>query len=324
MLSGLQPSLSTLLQMVSLAKSGAIQTASLRMFSYGQALSHLSPDDAIAFAAAVYALDSESAWTALELLYMYTFGEGKVHWPKVSGAVRGFHLSGKLGIAEHDNHHDIHLWKETVLKLLAERDPTLATAIANQLVAAAEGGARSYEFPIEVATTLLAKYGPLVWPIFAEELLKKESRATWSLKQYIGRGMRGSSYEPGGPIEALDETVLKKWLTDNPSSAPAVASMIRPLKPTDESYEWTPLARLLIDRYGQNKDVLRSLSANIYTGSWSGSRIPFYEGVKRLAIELQKHPRSGVRAWAGALSRDMDRNLQQEKREADARQIGRW
>jgi len=323
-LTGLQPPLASLLRLVGLVRDGALPSRTLRSFAYGQAMGHLSPDDAIVFAKAIYELDNDSAWTALELLYMYCFGESKERWPKVRSTTRKFHMSGKLMLANHANTHDVHIWKETVLKLLEMDDPDLAKQLTSQLIADSEAGAHSFEIPADVAQKLFERYGRVVWPIFGAQLVKKPSRATWTLSHYIGRGLRGSSEKAGGPIDALNEEVLKEWLAQNPSAAAIVATMIRPLKQQGDAYAWTPLARLLIDRYGHDKSVLGSLSANLHTGTWWGSRAPHYTKIKTLSLTLLSHSKATVRAWAVRLGRDMDHWLQQEQREADARNVGRW
>lgn len=320
----LQPPLPTMLRLVELVKQRALPPGVLRSFAYGQALGHLSPDQATTFAKSVVQADVGSAWTALELLYMYCFGATKERWPKLRDAVRDLHLSGQLTFGEQPNMHNLHIWKETALKLLGDNDPELAKYLATRLVASTEEGAHSFEIPAEVAHVLLARYGAVTWPIFGAQFLKKASPSTWTLSHYLGRGFRGSSEQVGGPIDALAEGALKDWLAKNPAAASSVAGMIRPLQSQGDAYVLTPLARFLVDNYGHDVRVLGSLSANMHSGTWWGSRAPHYEKIRTLSKTLLNHPRPSVRAWASRLAKDMGNWLEREQREADARSVGRW
>ena len=63
------------------------------------------------------------------------------------------------------------------------------------------------------------------------------------------------------------------------------------------SMQWHPVAKMLLDYFGDYDETLSELSANWGTFSWSGSIIPYYEQQLALIKQLSDHPLASVRKW---------------------------
>jgi hypothetical protein len=323
-LAGLKPSIEVLLRLVACVKANLLTSPSLKLFAYGRALEHLPPSDAVSFAMEVRRLDQDSPWIALELLFMYCHGEKKVLWPEIRYAVREIHMSGSLKLSKQRRNFASHIWEATAIKLLQEPDDDLARSIASQLVESCISGVSVFELSSKVGICLLDKFGNQTWPIFANALVNSSPKDAWSLSRYLGRGLRSSGEDEGGPIDALDNRILSTWLADHPEAASIVAAVIRPIVSTGEEFDWTPMAKHLINQYGNRKGVLSGLGGSLIEGTWVGSRSPHYRKLIRLSNRLLNHPKPHVRAWAARVSRDMESWLERESNQEHARKVGRW
>jgi hypothetical protein len=81
---------------------------------------------------------------------------------------------------------------------------------------------------------------------------------------------------------------------------------------------------MLIDQWGDDEGVLVALGGSIMSGVWSGSRKPFYEKLRKLALGLQLHSKEKVVQWANRLLNTTDAWIDREEREASARKVGRF
>jgi len=65
-----------------------------------------------------------------------------------------------------------------------------------------------------------------------------------------------------------------------------------------QSRQWNPIVLWLLDDFGDRKNVLDALSANMMTFIWSGSLAPYFEQYNAPLQMLLKHHRPSVGAWA--------------------------
>jgi hypothetical protein len=91
---------------------------------------------------------------------------------------------------------------------------------------------------------------------------------------------------------------------------------------TGDTWTWQPLARAIIDRYGNQKEVLSELNVNLGTYSWTGSLVPYYERQIPAIEELRHHRLSEVRRWAGEYLHYIQTQIKQETTSDDERNFG--
>jgi hypothetical protein len=77
--------------------------------------------------------------------------------------------------------------------------------------------------------------------------------------------------------------------------------------------EWHPVARRIIDEFGNNKDVLIHLSSNMGTFSWGGSLVPYYSSQVEMFEQLLDHQFPNVREWAESTISNLKIAVKNEK-----------
>ena len=61
------------------------------------------------------------------------------------------------------------------------------------------------------------------------------------------------------------------------------------------------------------------VSANIGSFGWTGSRIPYYEGIEKMMNELLDHKFTEVRKWAETMIKNLDNTILKERIEDEER-----
>jgi hypothetical protein len=103
----------------------------------------------------------------------------------------------------------------------------------------------------------------------------------------------GASLIASFPIE-----FLRGWCEQNRPNAAHILARITPvIVKTESQMQWHPVAKMLLDNFGDDEEMLSELSANWGTFSWSGSLIPYYEQQLALIQQLANHPTPAVRQW---------------------------
>ena len=94
------------------------------------------------------------------------------------------------------------------------------------------------------------------------------------------------------------------WCHAHPEVAPAFLASITPIlenrtTPAAEQ-KFHPLALRLLEEFGERQDVLRTISSNMHTFSWSGPLQNYFVLFEKPLSDLSSHPRASVRRWANA------------------------
>jgi hypothetical protein len=102
-------------------------------------------------------------------------------------------------------------------------------------------------------------------------------------------------------FENQDEGFLFEWAKDNTPEGPKLVANLVPYENTQNPSNgslWNSLIRKLIDNFGNDRDLLSIISANIGTFSSIGSGKGNYEFRKKLFEELKNHTIKEVKKWA--------------------------
>ena len=146
-------------------------------------------------------------------------------------------------------------------------------------------------------STLLEKYFDVTWPALSDALLS-EGEEYW--KYYNFKGLLGAII--GSPSSLNNVFFQEKnyekfllWCDLNPKIAPVRLAAITPVYQGDSFH---PFVMFLLDIYGNNIEMLDSLSSNMGCFSWTGSVIPLYELKKKAFEQLLSHKNQIVAEWA--------------------------
>ena len=95
---------------------------------------------------------------------------------------------------------------------------------------------------------------------------------------------------------------------------PVAQERIMRIIPAIQDGQFSPLVMCLLDKYGNNTDMLSSLGANIGSFCFVGSLIPLYENRKRTISTLLTHPIPTVVEWAKKEIERLDADIDSEKK----------
>ena len=81
--------------------------------------------------------------------------------------------------------------------------------------------------------------------------------------------------------------------------------------------------RRLLNEFGDSDDLLQSVSRNMHTFTWWGSRTTYYALYEKPLQELLDHPKLKVRRWAKNTLRQLDAEIDAARIE-DEEERAQW
>lgn len=210
---------------------------------------------------------------------------------------------------ENQYHFD---FADLAVKLLKKRrDDQFAQAINKKMI-----GVLSKDYMRSnlngIYELLISDYKEAIWEDFERAFVDKDNYLfSWQIEDEIGSG----SGFGAGPLFINNDERLKKMCEKYPETAPyRIASMAPVFRYTDSTIAgFSDWFLWLLDNYGDNKDVLESLHANMESYSWTGSIIPLMENKKKCFEQINNHPRPEVRKWAESCLSSLEQELKNER-----------
>ena len=196
--------------------------------------------------------------------------------------------------------------------------------LARRLVTAVERDDQRLLEP--VVPILLADFPEIVWPLIGQAIVS-DRKNSWRFEHLLGDMFSfGEEKEPA--ILKLPEDRMFAWCHAQPDTAPAFVAVLVPILTTTATAETRkrelhPVTRLLLREFGDRDQVLRGLSQNIHTFSWSGSRAAYYALYADPFAELLRHPIPKARRWAKQALRRLSTDIEDARNE-DEEQEAHW
>ncbi|PEN12746.1 hypothetical protein CRI94_12015 [Longibacter salinarum] len=327
--------------LLDIIKEGSIAARDLTELTYS--FHDVSPGDLSNFALQVLEESVEYGPALLEIIQSYQHNREEtsrqlrdVQRQIVLTSLRGLTLTEDLWQRSYS-------WRDAIVSLLSgEDDDELARAVASQIVKTAESASPSTSLAYEldqVVEALFKEYVDTVWETFSDALLSG-SYKSMAITAIVASNPVVSTSEtaPGGPLfRSIDDDFLIDWSHNNTPQAPVLLAETVPIfdKPNDSNAEqraglddeptnpvWYPLARRILDEFGEVDEVRSALRSNMFSFSSTGSRIPYYKRRIGLLEELLEHDVAAVRQWATeeiAHHREVIKRERQQEEEEDMR-----
>ncbi len=167
-----------------------------------------------------------------------------------------------------------------------------------------------------VYEVLMKTHFQTIWSDLSKALLSTDDDYIkfYGLKHILGSHIGGVGRSIGilfdGDIESIFE-----WCKLNQPLAPSRLAELVPIygNNNNEYSIWHPTAKRLINEFGDIEDVLRHLSSNMGTYSWTGSVVPLLEAKKELFKSIENHQIPLVSDWASKYLSYADEQIRQEK-----------
>jgi len=197
-----------------------------------------------------------------------------------------------------------HNWEVVSNKLLRiNKDIELAKYLAEEIVAIC--GSDEVQWDIinyntkRVLEVLLKEYFEECWDIVGKALMSEDWATRHYLEDIVGPGHEKEKGE--ALIAEISQEGLLKWCKKNLPRGPVAIAHLTPVFSSEkEKTSWHPLARKLIDEFGNIEEVRNKLDSNLWSFSSVGSRAPYYQKRIDLLTELSNHPTKEVREWAAS------------------------
>ena len=290
--------------------------------SSGQAMSGVSVGCVSALSHALVQRGTDGAWVALDMLFMYSYGN-----PTLVEALQcqftDVVLAPGMFTSERAT-RDSHEYEVSAVRLV-KKSSEIARQLAEELCAAIAGGSHIGSHLTEKLLAALLEYQPAAtWPILRRALVESDRVVRWKLSDALGSPARMG--DRASPIDKLDRQVLREWCLSEPVVAPPlVARLIGAIeKDKDDVWRLSGSAQMLVDDFGDSAGVLDALGASLHTFSWAGSLVPFYERLMAVVAPLLTHQREAVRVWARRMVDGAKESRDKEAQRDEEQKLGRW
>lgn len=296
-----------------------IEVEQLYGLSYGMSMSNVSVQEVSKLNRALLGRGVDGAWVALDVLFMYSYGN-----PSVIDALRSEYTAilGTPGmLLSKAARRQTHAF-EKVAKRLVASSPELAESLMKELLsAAASEDGLDHHLAETLATALLREQPEAAWSVLKEVLIASNGIERWRVT--LSLGARGFRRDERNPISAVPLGMLISWCEERPDIAPQIiAELVNPLCP--DKTQFSEQAHMLLDKYGGNREVLSELASSFNTFSWSGSLVPFYDRQIAVLTPLLAHPRDSVQKWAAIMLETARERRRRAVIEDEEREAGRW
>ena len=196
------------------------------------------------------------------------------------------------------------LWSTVVELLRRGSSSQFATEISTALLTDLSGEGYIGGEQYECLLLLFKGYFDEVWSVFSMALLKQQRGIPALMLAEVNETL---FHDP------ICEAKVLQWCDKYRHEAPARLMAMLPLYQGGGDH-FSDFVLKLIDRYGDQEEVLDSLMENIIPSQWMGSLVPYYERRLSCISPLMDHPIEAVRVWASNMQIELRKMIIEEKK----------
>jgi len=167
---------------------------------------------------------------------------------------------------------------------------------------------------LSVLNMIVEYHSQDVWLLIARRLGPKiENTRAYDITRWLRGESNSIGLQVSGALNLFSPETIWQWVdADVKHRAPYLASYVPKTLFRQEGQ--VCLAREVLMRYGERKDVRRAFSANYFSGNWWGPESLHYEEVKRDLLDFNKDEEDEhVRLWIDEHVAELDQFIQQAK-----------
>jgi len=298
-----KPSLQKLPVLFFFVDTGLCSVNEFKIFEHRKYLADFSAEELIVFCGKLVSYGKEGCEVLFNLLHECLDDSPKpkkdhiITWIKVCIEQIGFERNNL-------NQLDSFRWQMAIVSILKETNQTEFAQFINKSIINSITIHQSYHLDFEIQNIyeiLIKNYLEPIWPDLSKAILseKEEYMKFYGLKHILGSHIGGVGRSVGVLFEG-DMNFIFEWCRKNVPLAPTRIAELTPIfdnKNTNEQ-NWHPVAKRLIDEFGNIESVLSHLGTNMGNYSWIGSVVPLLESEKKLFESLLNHSIDLVSTWA--------------------------
>ena len=222
----------------------------------------------------------------------------------------------KIGVQWNNNIDNFQYFNHIRNILKTEKDKDLCSFVVNDIINYINWDtALSLEPYRSIFEIALSDYFDSTWAIISSAIINENDgyMKFWGIKQLLG-GYVSNIYTKKDILFNNDNVEkIIDWCNKNQPIAPTLIAELVPIYNEDRT-EWNPIAKRLIDEFGNIKEVLDRLGANMNSFSWSGSIVPLLESNKKLLESIVDNSNPIVSEWAQQNINELSKRIIQEKK----------
>ena len=189
--------------------------------------------------------------------------------------------------------------------------PQFTTAISKALVLDSSHWGHISHGECACTSLLLSNFFDEAWPVFSAALLnQRDDLLSLRCLPPFSPFREAETYSAIFLNLRRRERVLQ-WCDQHRNRAPKRLLEMLPLY-DEAGNRFSDFVITLIDRYGDQEDVLNSLGCNMGSFSWVGSLVPLYEKQLSCITPLTEHPIEAVRVWARRTQSSLKEKIRRE------------
>ncbi|CAH7071421.1 conserved hypothetical protein [Vibrio chagasii] len=310
--------LTTLLELISKEQ---LPLSSADLLSYGSVTRYLSPSEIVDFCLSLAQMSAQAKWTALNVLYMYSFGN-KNAVNELREPFKKLVTEVPLHKMQQDCTMDVYHWKDMTEKLLEDYDEELALSLTNQLITGCSYGyehGNIWDYIKPVLNRLMSAYGSIVWPKFADAIINAEGLELYWLQQLLDRdsGLVGNA---PSVLSVLPTENIIDWCKEhNPDGPIFISRCLNIFEVDEDTRKPSELFIAIIENFGSNEYVSSELHANFGSRGWTGSLVPYLEADKEALTPLLKHENPSISNWVNEMMQDINVRIEKESQKDEER-----
>jgi hypothetical protein len=313
--------LARLLDLVKVHKQPVRELTSL---AHGQALADLSYKQVAPFLSELAAQGLEAAVVAFEIAFFYVYPK-KLLESDLRELVREIFLTpGILANVMRSRTHQIENVLEVARQLVADAtEETLASKLVDEAVTVCEESNEPYSmigsFKAFV-TTILETHPDTAWKRIGQSVVKQDPLKRFRLQHLLGRGFDSGESRL---VSVVPIELLKSWSHAHPDIGPRfLAGILPPLEQKSGVSDWSPAMLMILEDYGDQKEVLDEVAANMGTFSSVGSAAGYYESFLRPLEKLLSHRSKRLSKWATRQLNWHQKMIAEEKKREEEHEFG--
>lgn len=302
-------------KLLDLIRQGELHSYYASVLSYGSATSHLSSKDISTFCLELAEIDAKGSWAALNIMFMHCFNDDN-RFDENRASLRKLIIMAPLNSQFINGHLDIYHWIEVTKKLLVTEGLPFCEDICRQLVVSLNNEldhGENWNAIRPLLTDIVKTHGKNIWPIFGEAIISAKPIQRYRLQLLLERDNNLSNIQPS-IFSILPLDLVIEWCRRDMNVAPFfVARAINIFEQdADGMKQPTTLFIAMLENFGELAGFGGELSANLGTGGWWGSLVPYLESDKAALVPLSQHPHKNVRAWVREYIAYLDRSIAYE------------
>ncbi len=289
-----KPSIEELLRLSELIKSGDVDVLTCRGYANGQALSHLKPEELQKFLYSFIDLNTQAPWICLDIAFMYSFSIG--YWSENTVLLKKIILKIDFTVDMSEIFTDLHDLQEAVKRVVeTEHDEEFIQKLTVNLFELLQNvqdynAVRNMK---ELFLYLLENYTKSVLPVAIESFGELDATQKMSFSMVMQNF--NSDF-----VEAEFKSDFDKIIIKNKEFVKFLIAAINITKKQENGKhkEFTPFVKGVLEKFANDKEILRAISSNLNSFSWSGSVVPYYENLIELMEPFTKSDTPSLNQWA--------------------------